>query len=35
LVPLGTYICHLEVVNNNTGKRTVKIAPIVVGTILK
>ncbi len=34
-VGLGTYLCHLEVVNNNNGKRTVKIAPIVVGTILK
>ena len=34
-VGLGTYLCHLEVVNNDTGKRTVKIAPIVVGTVLK
>ncbi|WP_457565772.1 OB-fold nucleic acid binding domain-containing protein [Caldithrix abyssi] len=34
-VGLGTYLCHLEVVNNNNGKRTVKIAPIVVGTVLK
>ncbi|NOX89444.1 MAG: hypothetical protein GXO77_10490 [Calditrichaeota bacterium] len=35
LLPLGTYLCHLEVVNNTNGKRTVKIAPIVVGTVLK
>ncbi len=34
-VPVGTYICHLEVVNNETGKRVQKIAPIVVGTVLK
>jgi DNA/RNA endonuclease YhcR with UshA esterase domain len=34
-VPLGTYICHLEVVNQDNGKRTEKIAPIVVGTILR
>ncbi|MEJ2053743.1 MAG: hypothetical protein P8X42_07465 [Calditrichaceae bacterium] len=35
LVPLGAYICHLEVVNEDTGKRTEKAAPIVVGTVLK
>lgn len=35
LVPLGTYICHLQVVNKDTGKRSEKIAPIVVGTVLK
>ncbi|MEJ2543828.1 MAG: hypothetical protein P8Y99_07145, partial [Calditrichaceae bacterium] len=35
LVPVGTYICHLEVVNEDTGKRTEKVAPIVVGTVLK
>jgi len=34
LVSVGTYICHLEVVNNETGKRQVKLAPIVVGTVL-
>jgi len=34
-IPVGTYICHLEVVNTDTGKRTVKIAPIVVGTMLR
>lgn len=34
-VALGTYICHLEVVNEKTGKRSEKIAPIVVGTILR
>jgi uncharacterized protein YdeI (BOF family) len=35
LVPVGTYICHLEVINEDTGKRTEKLAPIVVGTVLK
>ncbi len=34
-VPLGSYLCHLEIINNETGKRTVKMAPIVVGTVLK
>ena len=34
-VPLGSYLCHLDVVNEDTGKRTVKIAPIVVGTVLR
>ncbi len=34
-VPLGSYLCHLEIINNDTGKRTVKMAPIVVGTVLK
>lgn len=34
-VPLGSYLCHLEIINNDTGKRTVKIAPIVIGTVLK
>ncbi len=34
LVPLGAYICHLEVVNNDNGKTTRKVAPIVVGTVL-
>jgi len=34
-VPLGTYICHLEVIDEDTGKRTLKIAPIVIGTVLK
>ena len=35
LVPVGTYICHLEVVDNDSGKRQTKTAPIVVGTVLK
>lgn len=35
LVPLGVYICHLDVVNKDTGKRTQKTAPIVVGTVLR
>jgi len=34
-VPLGTYILHYEVVNNTTGKRWQKAAPIVVGTVLR
>ncbi len=34
-VPLGTYICHLEIIDKDTGKRTLKIAPIVIGTVLK
>ncbi len=34
-VPLGSYLCHLEIINNDTGKRTVKMAPIVIGTVLK
>ncbi len=35
LVPLGTYICHLEVVEPVSGKKKSKMAPIVVGTVLK
>ena len=35
LVPVGTYICHLEVVDNDSGERRTKVAPIVVGTVLK
>ena len=35
LVPVGTYICHLEVVDNDSGERQTKVAPIVVGTVLK
>jgi len=34
LVQLGTYIIHLEVVNENSGKKTTKVAPVVVGTLL-
>jgi len=34
-VPVGTYICHLEVVNQDNGHRVQKTAPIVVGTVLK
>ena len=33
-VPLGTYICHLEVVEPGTGERKVKMAPVVVATVL-
>jgi hypothetical protein len=35
LVPLGTYICHLEVVEKGSGEKKTAMAPIVVGTILK
>ncbi len=35
LVPIGTYICHLEAVDNDTGERQIKTAPIVVGTVLR
>jgi DNA/RNA endonuclease YhcR with UshA esterase domain len=34
LVPLGTYILHLEVVDEVSGNKTTKIAPVVVGTVL-
>ncbi|MFQ5583358.1 MAG: hypothetical protein ACE5GL_02845, partial [Calditrichia bacterium] len=34
LVPLGTYICHLQVVEPVSGKTKSDTAPIVVGTIL-
>jgi hypothetical protein len=34
-VPLGTYLCHLEVMEPVSGKKRNKVAPIVVGTILK
>ena len=33
-VPIGTYVLHFEVVNNETSKKIVKVAPIVVGTVL-
>jgi DNA/RNA endonuclease YhcR with UshA esterase domain len=33
-VPLGTYICLLEVIEPVSGKKITKTAPIVVGTIL-
>ncbi|MGH1365404.1 MAG: beta strand repeat-containing protein [Calditrichia bacterium] len=33
-VPLGAYICHLEVVEPVTGKKEQRTAPIVVGTVL-
>ena len=33
-VPIGTYILHFEVTNEDTGKKTQKAAPIVVGTVL-
>ena len=34
-VPLGTYICHLEVMEPQSGKKRTRVAPIVVGTMLK
>lgn len=33
-VPLGTYICLMEVIEPQTGKKVTKTAPIVVGTVL-
>ena len=33
-VPLGTFICHLEVVEPVSGKKKTRVAPIVVGTVL-
>ncbi|MCB0260587.1 MAG: hypothetical protein KDE62_12845, partial [Calditrichaeota bacterium] len=33
-VPLGTYICHLEVIEPLSGKKVTKVVPIVVGTVL-
>ncbi len=35
LVPVGTYLMHLEVTNRKTGKTSTKTAPIVIGTKLK
>lgn len=35
LVPVGTYLMHLEVTNRKTGKKSYKTAPIVIGTNLK
>ncbi|UCF62797.1 MAG: lamin tail domain-containing protein [bacterium] len=34
-VPLGTYLCLLEVMEPVTGKKRTKVAPVVVGTILQ
>ncbi len=34
LVPLGAYICHLEVIEPVSGKKKSKVAPIVVGAVL-
>ncbi len=34
-VPLGTYICHLEVVEPQSGDKEKKMVPIVVGTMLE
>ncbi len=34
-VPLGTYLCQLEIMEPVTGKKRTEVAPIVVGTILK
>ena len=33
-VPLGTYLCLLEVMEEKTGNKRTKVAPVVVGTIL-
>ena len=34
-VPLGTYLCHLEVMEPKSGKKRTRVVPIVVGTVLK
>jgi predicted extracellular nuclease len=34
-VPLGTYLCHLEVMEYNSGKKQTRVAPVVIGTVLK
>jgi len=34
-VPLGTYLCLLEVMEPVSGKKRTKVAPVVVGTILQ
>lgn len=34
-VPLGAYVCHLKVVEPVSAKTKIKMAPIVVGTVLK
>ena len=34
-VPLGTYLCLLEVMEPVTGKKRTKVAPVVVGTMLQ
>ncbi len=31
---IGTYVLHFEVVNKDTGNRTTRVAPIVIGTML-
>jgi hypothetical protein len=35
LLPIGLYICHLEVFNRETGNKKTEKAPIVIGTELK
>jgi flagellar hook assembly protein FlgD len=35
LVPLGLYICYLEVTDVNTGRKKTAKAPIVIGSQLK
>ncbi len=35
ILPIGLYICHLEVIDKNTGKKKTATAPIVIGTQLK
>ena len=35
LLPLGLYICHLEVINADTGRKKTAKAPIVIGASLK
>ena len=35
VLPIGLYICHLEVYDRNTGKTKTDKAPIMIGTQLK
>ena len=35
ILPIGLYICHLEVIDRNTGKSKTDKAPIMIGTELK
>ncbi|MBW6515355.1 MAG: chitobiase/beta-hexosaminidase C-terminal domain-containing protein [Candidatus Cloacimonetes bacterium] len=35
ILPIGLYICHLEVIDRNTGKKKTANAPIVIGSPLK
>jgi hypothetical protein len=34
ILPIGLYICHLEVIDRDTGKKKTSNAPIVIGSPL-